>query len=603
MPKDGKTGKLLNSQTSVNQTIKSVCDILRRSNCKGAMQYVPELTWILFLRILDEREEKESRDAAMFGRRFEFSLEAPYRWHDWAATPEDSFLSARLDGPSTDGNDIELSDSKFQGWKRREIVEGPQNAFISWINAELLQYLHELKNKPNATPRQKVISEVMSGVKTVRVDTDENLLDVLDKVHLISEDKMDTTHLFPLSQAFEGLLLKMGEKGGDGGQFFTPREVIRAMIRVVDPKIGETVYDAACGTGGFLAEAYEYMLGPGKSNVTAPGDFDTLKLDTFYGREQDDITYTIALANLVLHEIDNPRIWHGNALTRDVTYDGLYAGSFEDKFDVILMNPPFGGKEGKAAQTHFDFKTGATQVLFLQHAMKALKDSGRCGIVLDDGVLFRTNETAFVKTKRKLLEENELSCILSLPDRVFSAAGAGVKTNLLFFRKGKATEQIWYYDLSDLKVGKKSPLTLDKFNEFFQLLPTYGDSDRSWTLDFTARKERAREDAEPFKSAALKAEREVQSLKDELRVAKRERPIDQVKIDELGKRISAGERDARENAAKAEAIENAVYDLKAVNPNAKDTTDKRTPAELLDFIEQKSIEANEFLSQLRKLLN
>ncbi|MGI8639485.1 MAG: N-6 DNA methylase [Pyrinomonadaceae bacterium] len=440
-------GKSFNTQQSVNQTVKSICDILRRSNCKGAMQYVPELTWILFLRILDEREQKEAEEAQMFGRSFEPSLAEPYRWHDWAATPEDSLMTIR--------------DGKPQGWKRRELEEGKTNGFIAWVNSELLPYLHDLEKQPNASPRQKVISEVMSGVKQVRVDTDKNFLDVLDKVHLISEQNIDTTHLFPLSQVFEGLLLKMGEKGNDGGQFFTPREVIRAMVKVVDPKIGETVYDAACGTGGFLAQAYEYMIGENGEKAKAGSDFDILKYQTFFGREQDDITYTIALANLVLHQIDRPHIWHGNALTGDATYDGLYVNA-PDKFDVILMNPPFGGKEGIAAQINFEYKTGATQVLFLQLAMKQLKDGGRCGIVLDEGVLFRTNEQSFVKTKRKLLDENDLYCIISLPGGAFTAAGAGVKTNLLFFTKGKRTEKIWYYDLSDIKIGKKTPLTLER---------------------------------------------------------------------------------------------------------------------------------------------
>ena len=165
----------------------------------------------------------------------------------------------------------------------------------------------------------------MSSVERVRIDTDKNFQDVLDKVHEIAEARMDTTHLFPLSQVFEGLLLKMGEKGNDGGQFFTPREVIRAMVRVVDPKIGQTVYDPACGTGGFLAQAYEYMIGDGNSKIESPSDFDTLKHQTFYGREQDNITYPIALANLVLHQIDHPHIWHGNTLTgqRKPTADSL----------------------------------------------------------------------------------------------------------------------------------------------------------------------------------------------------------------------------------------------------------------------------------------
>lgn len=411
----------------------------------------------------------------------------------------------------------------------------------------------------------------------MRVDTDKNFLDVLDKVHQISEQKIDTTHLFPLSQAFEGLLLKMGEKGGDGGQFFTPREIIRAMVRVVDPKIGDTVYDAACGTGGFLAQSYEYMLGEVFSKIKTPADFDTLKLKTFYGREQDDITYTIALANLVLHQIDRPHIWHGNALTGDATYDGLYNNAPE-KFDVILMNPPFGGKESTAAQIKFEYKTGATQVLFLQLAMKQLKDGGRCGIVLDEGVLFRTNEQAFVKTKRKLLDECDLYCIVSLPGGVFTQAGAGVKTNLLFFNKGQRTEKIWYYDLSDIKVGKKTPLTLDKFDEFFRLLPERADSERSWTIDFSARREKARQESEPFKQKVRQLDNEAYETREKVKQLKLQSPQNKDEINGLLEKIAELESQARENRAKAEAIDNAIYDIKAINPNAKDTTDKRAPA-------------------------
>jgi type I restriction enzyme M protein len=288
-------------------------------------------------------------------------------------------------------------------------------------------------------------------------------------------------HVFTLSQVYEGLLLKMGEKGNDGGQFFTPREIIRAMVKVIDPKIGETVYDPGCGTGGFLAQSYEHMTGPSNANITSPAQLEILKQQTFYGREKDNAIYPIALANLVLHNIDEPHIWHGNTLTGGEIYSGLFDGA-PALYDVVLMNPPFGGKEGKEAQTGFSYKTGATQVLFLQHVIDSLKPGGRCGIVLDEGVLFRNNETAFVQTKRKLLDDCDLWCIVSLPGGVFTSAGAGVKTNLLFFTRGGPTEKIWYYDLSDIKVGKKTPLTLERFNEFFRLLPDRADSERSWTI-------------------------------------------------------------------------------------------------------------------------
>ncbi len=448
-------GRMLATQSSLNGAIKSIADIMRRSNCAGALQYVPELTWILFLRILDEREMREAEEAEAVGADFTPSLKAPYRWQDWAAP--DGKKRDKLTGDGSTIGDV-----------------------FAFVNGDLLPHLRKLKDRGGATPRQKVISEIMSSVERTRIDTEKNFLDVLDKVNEISNENVDPTHIFPLSQIFEGLLLKMGEKGNDGGQFFTPREIIRAMIRVVDPKVGETVYDPGCGTGGFLAQSYEYMREKLGAKATA-AQLETLKRRTFYGREKDNLIYPIALANLVLHEIDEPHLWHGNTLTGAENYGGLYTDA-PSTFDVVLMNPPFGGKEGKEAQTRFAYKTGATQVLFLQHVIDSLKPGGRCGIVLDEGVLFRNNEMAFVQTKRKLLDDCDVQCIVSLPGGVFTAAGAGVKTNLIFFTKGKPTQKIWYFDLSAVKVGKTRPFTIDKFDEFFKLWPKRGDSDRSWTV-------------------------------------------------------------------------------------------------------------------------
>jgi len=454
-------GRKFSSQESLNTYIKGVCDILRRSNCAGALQYVPELTWILFLRILDDREEQEAAEAAAVGASFTPSLESPYRWRDWAAPP-----TGTLPG--------------LPGWKRQELTNGALGEYFSFLNTELLPYLKGLRDRPNSNPRQKVISEILTGVEKVRVDTEKNFLDVVDRVHEIRSENIDTTHIFTLSQVYEGLLLKMGEKGNDGGQFFTPREVIRAIVQAVDPHPGEIVYDPCCGTGGFLAQAYEYMQNRLPDSAT-PDLVEALKQNTFFGREKENLIYPIALANLVLHGIDAPRLWHGNTLTGEEYYGGLFENA-PGLFDVILTNPPFGGKEGVEAQTNFAYKTSSTQVLFLQHVMDSLKPGGRCGMVIDEGVLFRTNETAYVQTKRKLLEDCDLWCIVSLPQGVFTAAGAGVKTDLLFFTRGGPTERIWYYDLSHLKVGKTTPLKLAHFEEFFSLLPTRAESDHSWTV-------------------------------------------------------------------------------------------------------------------------
>jgi type I restriction enzyme M protein len=583
-------GRVLNTQQSVNAAVWNICNILRRSNLAGALQYVPELSWILFLRILDEREQLEAEESEVIGSIFAPSLQLPYRWRDWAASYDDN-------APPL----VAASEEKPQGWKRKELQEGQEfDGVINFVNNELLPYLRSFSDPvkhPNASPRQKVIGEIMSSVQHTRIDTEKNLLDVLDRVHEISEQNIDTTHVFPLSQVFEGLLLKMGEKGNDGGQFFTPREIIRAMVNVIDPQIGETIFDPAAGTGGFLAQAFDYM----KDTNPSAEQLSMLKHRTFYGREKDNIIYPIGLANMILHGIDEPHIWHGNTLTGQQTYAGLFEGA-PPFFDVIMMNPPFGGKEGKAAQTEFAYKTGATQVLFLQYIIDHLRpEGGRCGMVIDEGSMFRTNEIAFVQTKRKLLDDCDLWCIVSLPGGVFTAAGAGVKTNLLFFTKGRPTEKIWYYDLSDIKVGKKTPFTLDKFDDFFRLLPERGDSDRSWTIDINARRQEAKQQAEPLREKAQPLTAEATELRAQIKELKKQNtPTTQPKIDELSATASTLETEARELTNKAQAIEDAVYDLKAVNPNAKNIEDTRTPEELLDLIESKGREVQEALAALRR---
>jgi type I restriction enzyme M protein len=355
------------------------------------------------------------------------------------------------------------------------------------------------------------------------------------------------------------------------------------------------VYDPCCGTGGFLAQAYEHI----RPSAKTADQLEHLKHRAFWGREKENLIYPIGLANLTLHGIDRPNVWHGNALTGDEVYGGLFAGA-PQQFDVVLTNPPFGGKEGVNAQTNFDYRTSATQVLFLQHVIRSLTDGGRCGIVLDEGVLFRTNEDAFVKTKRKLTDDCDLWCIVSLPGGVFSAAGAGVKTNLLFFTKGKPTERIWYYDLSDVKVGKKTPLTLKHFEDFFARLPKREDSERSWTVDLAARKEKAAADARLYRDTTRAKSEEAEQVREKLNGLKKARPRDETAVADAESRLAGLNKEAREAAARAEAIENAVYDLKAVNPNRKANADTRTPEQLLDLIEAKGREITAALAAMRR---
>jgi type I restriction enzyme M protein len=381
-------------------------------------------------------------------------LEAPYRWRDWAAP---------------------------NGAKRKQLQSSSLGAFKGFVDGELLPHLRSLKSRPGATARQKVIAEIVASTERTRVDTDRNLAEVLDRIDALDVAGEDYDDLFPLSQLYEGLLLKMGEKGNDGGQFFTPRDVIRAVVKTIDPQPGETVYDPCCGTSGFLIEAFKRMRENMRDDATAV-EIRAMGDRRLYGKEKENLVFPIALANMVLHGIDAPNLWHGNTLTGQAVYEGLWE-SAPSLFDVIVTNPPFGGQEHRDVQAGFAYRTSATQILFLQHIIDSLASGGRCGMVVDEGVMFRTNENAFVQTKRRLLDTCDLWAIVSLPPGLFSATGAGVKTNLLFFNKGKPTQRIWYYDLSDVKVTKKKPLKLDAFDDFLAKLPNREDSDRSWTIE------------------------------------------------------------------------------------------------------------------------
>lgn len=269
-------------------------------------------------------------------------------------------------------------------------------------------------------------------------------------------------------------------------------------------------------------------------------------------------------------------------------------------FDNILTNPPFGGKEGKEAQTHFGYKTSSTQVLFLQHVIDSLRpNGGKCAIVVDEGVLFRNNESAYVKTKQKLLDECNLWCIISLPGGVFTQAGAGVKTNILFFAKGEATEKIWYYDLSQLKIRKRTPLTLADFDHFFSLLPQRADSDYSWTVDLVQRKAQAASEAEPFRRQAQTLLPDLRRLEGRAQALKEAKLTHLAEYGALQAQMATLTKTMRDLRNRAQALEDAVYDLKAVNPHAQVQEDALTPNELLDIIEAKGHEVAKALAVLR----
>jgi len=626
-----KQPKKIGSTQSLSSYVKSICDIMRRSNCASALQYVPELTWILFLRILDAQEQKEREEEAALGNSYIPALVSPFRWQDWAAPY------------STDTNHPKTPEGQPHGWKRQELFAKGDKKLFDFINNELLPHLHgldidKITGQPNlnATRKQRIIGRIMTAVEKVRVDSETNLRDILDKVHQLHTDHVDDTHFFTLSQVYEDLLLKMGEKNSDGGQFFTPREVIRAMVLTMKPDAGKTIFDPCCGTGGFLAVVYEYLnqkLGTGISST----DIDVLKHNTFFGKEKENLVFPIALANLVLHGVDQPNLWHGNTLTNRTTYGALFDGA-PSTFDYIFTNPPFGGKEGLDAQKRYPFETSSTQVLFMQDIIAQLSAGGSCAIVLDEGLLFRTSESAFVETKRKLVDECNIWAIISMPGGVFSTAGAGVKTNLLFFTKGNKTENIWYYDLSHVKVGKKTPMTLAHFGfgkngEIIddsklpatltsnwledeevrdEPFPTYakmlahratpnGESRYSWTVDFAARRAEAREKMQPHREKVAELRENIIPLKEEFKVLKKEQK-NRKEIEALEERINTIEREIREKEAIISDIDAKVFDLKAINPNSVTKIDTRTTLEIIENIEEQSKIVENVIGKLKILL-
>lgn len=610
---------------SFNAAIKGVCDVMRRSNVVGAVQYVPELTWILFLRILDAQEMQETAsDRALGLVDSGQAIPSPYRWRDWGA-------------PYSDRSDQEaMPCGSITGWKRNELYEGGSGSLLEFVNNDLLPFLREFASRSDATPRQKLIGTIMTSVEKAAVSNEAVFREILDRIDGIGVDLVRDRHFSALSQVYESLLLKMGEKNSDGGQFFTPRDVIRAMVRTVDPKVGQTVYDPCCGTGGFLAEAYAHM----EAKTSLSTKIEKLRYDTFFGREKANLVFPIALANLFLHGIHRPSLWHGNTLTgeTDVKKVSLFDKA-PSHFDVILTNPPFGGKENASAMNGFDFKTSSTQVLFVQKILKELSDGGTCGIVLDDGILFKDME-AFVDTKRKLLEECDLWAVVSLPAGVFASAGANVETNLLFFTKGKRTDKIWYYDLTHVKVGKRDPLTLahfgydtkgavleDKdlpesltrhwrengsntggpFPSYARLLSKRGtpkaNSPYSWTVSLSKKKGEADKERRGVEKEVTVIEDTIRMLEKEIsRVKRRKEQGDEEAINDMIENLKQMKKKARAKRDRIKRIEGCVYDLTAQNPNDLSKVDSRSSLEIIRNIQSQEKIISKSLSLISRII-
>jgi len=429
------------------QAFKNIDDVLwKDAGCTSELDYTEQTSWLLFLKYLDGLEQDKAVEAALHGKTYTHIIDEPYRWESWAAPK---------------GNDGKID--------HNAALTGDD--LLAFVNQKLFPYLQNFKAKatgPNTIEYK--IGEIFGEIKN-KISSGYSLRDIIDHIDELRFRSQNEKH--ELSHLYEGKIKNMGNAGRNGGEYYTPRPLIRAIIQVVQPKIGETIYDGAVGSAGFLCEAFDYLKS--KGNLTTK-DLTTLQTSTFYGKEKKSLAYVIAIMNLILHGIEAPNIIHTNTLS-----ENLADVQERDRYDVILANPPFGGKERKEVQQNFSIPTGETAFLFLQHFIKMLKAGGRAGIVIKNTFLSNTDNAA-MSLRKLLLESCNLHTVLDCPGGAFQ--GAGVKTVVLFFEKGAPTRKTWFYQLDPGRtLGKTNPLNDADLAEFIDLQKTFADSPRSWSVD------------------------------------------------------------------------------------------------------------------------
>ena len=430
---------------SFEQTFKNIDDLLHKdSGSDSELDYIGQTSWVMFLRYLDELEPERADEAKLIGEEYSFILDEEYRWSTWA-------MPKGADGKID--HQLALTGTEL----------------VQFVDGKLFPYLAGFKQKAeSAQTIEYKIGEIFSELKN-KIQSGYILREILgyadDLRFRFSKEKHE------LSDLYETKIKNMGNAGRNGGQYYTPRPLIRAMIRIIDPQMGEKVYDGAAGSCGFLCETYDYL----KKKPLTTTHLKALQQKTLYGKEKKNLAYVIGMMNMILHGIEAPNLIHTNTLgenIRDIQE--------KDRYHVILANPPFGGKERKEVQQNFDIKTGETAFLFMQHFIKRLKAGGRAAVVIKNTVLSNT-DTASVALRKLILQSCKLHTILDMPSGTFT--GAGVKTVVLFFQKGEPTQNMWYYQLDPGRnLGKTNPLNDKDMAEFVALQKTQPETERSWNV-------------------------------------------------------------------------------------------------------------------------
>ena len=429
------------------QTFKNIDDILHKdAGCSSELDYVEQTSWILFLKYLDDLEKEKKSAAELRGKTYTGIISPEYQWEVWAVPK---------------GKDGKLDHHKA--------LTGDD--LKDFVDHKLFPSLKKFKtNAESADTIEYKIGEIFNELKN-KIQSGYNLREVINLIDELRFRSHSEKH--EMSHLYENKIKNMGNAGRNGGEYYTPRPLIKTIVKVVAPEIGNKIYDGAVGSAGFLCEAFEYLKT--SKNLTTK-DADTLQKKTFYGKEKKSLAYIIGTMNMILHGIEAPNIVHTNTLA-----ENLADIQEKDRYDIVLANPPFGGKERAEVQQNFPIKTGETAFLFLQHFVKILKAGGRAGVVIKNTFLSNT-DNASISLRKLLIESCNLHTVLDLPGGTFT--GAGVKTVVLFFKKGAPTGKVWFYQLNlDRNLGKTNPLNENDLAEFIKLQKTKADSLNSWSVN------------------------------------------------------------------------------------------------------------------------
>ena len=440
------------SRETLDTQFWKAAKILRQDdNTNSLLDYVEQISWILFLKCFEELEKKRRDEAEFEGKSYRQIIADKYQWSTWT-NPDPA--------------------KKLTG-----------QALLDFLSGELFPHLRNLKGSNGSSVIRALFEENPS-----KMLKDGNILrDAIDAIQAIQFEGADDIHT--LSHLYESLLAKLGREGGFGGEFYTPRPIIEFVVKMVGPRLGETIYDPAMGSAGFLVEAFKHMRGALGARIQ-PADERELQQNTFFGQEKKPLPYLLGCMNMILHGVLTPSLSRKNTLGDDVR-----KFTEKDRFNVILTNPPFGGTEHDSVTANFRYPSKATSITFVQHIMAKVKRGGRVGMVIDEGVLFKATESAYVDTKKELLEQFNLHTIISLPVGVFAnavAAGTGPKTNLLFFNRtldeaGRpiGTKEIWYYEVDAVGFSltkSQKPIAENDLPDCFEKAKKREISDKSWIL-------------------------------------------------------------------------------------------------------------------------